>query len=81
MLGRLPAKVAGTWRTAQGDLTLNQSFQNVTGTLVTNGQTVNVTGKLRGDQITITAGNTTMAGRVNGDRIEGTNFSATRSAR
>jgi hypothetical protein len=53
----------------------------VSGTLVRNGQTVTVSGKLRGDQITLTAGNTTMAGRVNGDRIEGTNFSATRAAR
>jgi SAM-dependent methyltransferase len=81
LLYYVPAKVGGTWKTAQGELTLNQDFQNVSGTLVRNGQTVTVSGKLRGDQITLTAGNTTMAGRVNGDRIEGTNFSATRAAR
>lgn len=77
----VPAKVGGTWKTAQGELTLNQSFQNVTGTLTNNGKTVNVTGKLRGDQITLTAGGTQLAGKVAGDRIEGQNFSATRAAR
>jgi SAM-dependent methyltransferase len=77
----VPAKVAGTWKTPQGELTLNQQFQNVTGTLTSNGKTVNVTGKLRGEQITLTAGSTQLAGKVVGDRIEGTNFSATRAAR
>jgi SAM-dependent methyltransferase len=77
----VPAKVAGTWKTAQGELMLNQSFQNVTGTLTSNGKSVNVTGKLRGDQITLTAGGTQLSGRVSGDRIEGANFSATRSTR
>jgi hypothetical protein len=77
----VPAKVGGTWKTPQGELTLNQSFQNVTGTLTNNGKTVNVTGKLRGDQITLTAGGTQLVGKVAGDRIEGQNFSATRAAR
>jgi SAM-dependent methyltransferase len=75
----VPAKVAGTWKTPQGELLLNQSFQNVTGTLTTNGRSVNVAGKLRGDQITLTAGATQITGKVSGDRIEGQNFSATRS--
>ena len=77
----VPAKVAGTWKTPQGELMLNQSFQNVTGTLTANGKSVNVTGKLRGDQITLTAGGTQILGKVTGDRIEGQNFSATRSTR
>ena len=75
----VPAKVAGTWKTPQGELMLNQAFQNVTGTLTSNGKSVNVTGKLRGDQITMTAGGTQLVGKVVGDRIEGTNFSATRA--
>jgi len=33
----VPAKVAGTWKTQQGELTLTQTFQNVTGTLTTGG--------------------------------------------
>jgi SAM-dependent methyltransferase len=77
----VPAKVAGTWKTPQGELTLNQQFQNVTGTLTQNGKAINVSGKLRGEQITLTAGSMQMAGKVLGDRIEGTNFSATRSSR
>ena len=77
----VPAKVAGTWKTPQGELTLNQTFQNVTGTLTTNGKSVNVTGKLQGEQITLTAGDVQMIGKVNGERIEGTNFSATRTTR
>ena len=77
----VPAKVAGTWKTPQGELTLTQTFQNVTGTLTTNGKPLNVTGKLRGEQITLTAGDTQLSGKVNGDRIEGQNFNATRSTR
>lgn len=77
----VPAKVAGTWKTPHGELTLNQQFQNVIGTLTQNGKTINVSGKLRGEQITLTAGSLQIAGSVVGDRIEGTNFSATRSSR
>jgi SAM-dependent methyltransferase len=75
----VPAKVAGTWKTPQGELTLNQAFQNVTGTLTSNGKSVNVTGKLRGEEITLNAGGTTLSGKVKGDRIEGANFSANRA--
>ena len=77
----VPAKVAGTWKTPQGELTITQTFQNVTGTMTVDGKPVNVTGKLRGDQIMLTAGTTQLTGKVNGDRIEGPNISATRSTR
>jgi SAM-dependent methyltransferase len=77
----VPAKVGGTWKTPQGELTLNQTFQNVTGTLTSGGKSVNVTGKLRGELITLNAGGQTLSGKVNGDRIEGQNFSATRATR
>jgi precorrin-6B methylase 2 len=79
LLYYVPAKVAGTWKTPQGELTLTQAFQVVTGTLTTDGKPVAVTGKLRGEQITLHAGGTELTGRVTGNRIEGTNFSATRS--
>ena len=81
LLYYVPAKVAGTWKTPQGELTLNQAFQNVTGTLVAKGQTLEVAGKLQGDQITFTAGGTEYRGKVVGDRIEGTNWSASRNSR
>jgi methyltransferase family protein len=90
MLWIVPAKVGGTWRLPQGDLTLTQSFQMVSGTLGSGSSaTPIVNGKLRGDQITFEAGGTRYTGRVNGDTIEGTlttgastsNFRATRTAR
>lgn len=77
----VPAKVAGTWKTPQGELTLTQTFQNVTGTMTLDGKPVTVTGKLRGDQIMLTAGGAQLSGKVNGDRIEGQNLNATRAAR
>ncbi len=69
----VPAKVAGRWRTPTGDLTLEQKYQTVSGTLKTKSGTAKITqGKLHGDQITFTAGNAQYAGRVNGGKIEGT---------
>jgi hypothetical protein len=57
----------------QGELSLNQNFQNVTGTVRAGGNSAAITsGKLRGDQISFNAGNTEYTGRVNGNSIEGT---------
>jgi SAM-dependent methyltransferase len=72
----VPAKVDGNWKTPQGDLTIKQSFQNITGTLK-NGSTVTpINGKLNGSQITFTAGSTQYTGNVNGNAIEGAGGSA-----
>jgi len=72
----VPAKVDGNWKTPQGDLTIKQSFQNITGTLK-NGSTVTpINGKLNGTQITFTAGSTQYTGNVNGNAIEGAGGSA-----
>jgi SAM-dependent methyltransferase len=69
----VPAKVEGSWQFAQGELSLNQNFQNVTGTVRSGGNSAAITsGKLRGDQISFNAGNTEYTGRVNGNSIEGT---------
>ena len=86
LLWIVPAKVEGTWRVGQGDLTLKQTFQNVSGTLTTNGKSQAVSGKLNGDQITFTAGPVEYRGRVNGNSMQGTmagggSFNATRAAR
>jgi len=69
----VPAKAAGEWQSAQGELTLGQEFQMVTGSLK-NGvvSTPIAGGKLLGDQISFTAGSAHYAGRVNGSTIEGT---------
>jgi hypothetical protein len=64
----VPAKVEGTWSLPQGNLTLTQQFQKVTGTL----GTTPVTGRLRGDEITLEAGAVRYTGRVNGKTMQGT---------
>ena len=65
----VPAKVDGTWRLPQGDLTLTQKFQMLTGTL---GDAPITTGRLRGDEITFTVGEAQYTGRVIGDSMQGT---------
>jgi len=85
----VPAKIEGTWQMPQGALSLKQSFQMVTGTLKTGGNATPIAnGRLRGDQISFTAGGAQYAGRVNGNTIEGTlkggspgNWTATRSGK
>ena len=71
LLWIVPAKAEGTWKLANGELTLKQEFQMVSGTLTSGGSTTPVSGRLRGDLITLTGAGTEYAGRVNGDTIEG----------
>ena len=80
----VPAKVAGTWDLGGGSrLVLEQTYQMVTGTITTSGNTTAVKGRLRGDQITLTAGTTQYTGSVKGNAMNGTlgtggNWSATK---
>ena len=80
----VPAKVGGTWRLGQSDLTLTQSFQMLTGTL---GTATISKARMRGDQITFEAGGAQYTGKVNGERMDGTsgsnktNWQATRTRR
>jgi Methyltransferase domain len=69
----VPAKVQGTWKLPDGgELTLEQRYQAVTGTLRIGNSNMNIsTGKVIGDQITFTAGTMQYTGRVNGNTIEG----------
>lgn len=77
----VPAKVEGTWQTAQGSLTFKQQFQMVSGSLGSAGRQTAITdGKLRGDRISFAVGATRYDGRVNGNRIEGTSVSGGRSS-
>jgi SAM-dependent methyltransferase len=71
LLWIVPARAEGTWKLPQGELSLKQEFQMVSGTLTANGTPVPVSGRLRGDLITFTAGSTEYAGRVSGDAMEG----------
>ena len=72
LLWIVPAKVEGAWRLPQGELTLKQTFQMVSGTLKSGGKTMQVSnGRLRGDQINFTAAGAQYTGRVNGSFMEG----------
>ena len=73
LLWIVPANAAGTWRLPQGELTLTQQFQMISGTL---GSTPLANGKLRGEAISFTAGGAEYSGKVTGNRIEGTVKSA-----
>src|SRR5215218_7363884 len=68
----VPAKVAGTWNTPQGALTLTQNFQTVSGTLGSQA----IQGKLLGNQISFTAGTAKYTGTVDGTTIKFTSPSA-----
>lgn len=69
----VPAKVGGTWALQQGELSLNQSFQMISGTLKSGTHTVPIkNGKLNGDQISFSIGMAKYTGRVNGDLMQGT---------
>ena len=68
----VPAKVAGTWRLPQGELTLEQKFQMVTGTLSSGGRKIPITGgRLRGEQITFVADSAEYIGVVKGGTMQG----------
>ena len=74
-LNIVPAKVAGTWRASSpaGELTLTQEFQMLTGTFRSaQGQTTPVTGRLLGNNVTLTAqGAAEFKGVVKGTTMEG----------
>jgi hypothetical protein len=69
----VPAKVQGTWKLPDGgELTLEQRYQVITGTLRMGASNMNIsTGKVIGDQIMFTAGTQQYTGRVTGNTIEG----------
>ncbi len=64
----VPAKVAGTWQTPQGELTLAQSHQYFKGTL---GSKPVAEGRVRGDTLNFSVDGVSYRGRINGDVMEG----------
>ncbi|MSQ49186.1 MAG: SAM-dependent methyltransferase [Betaproteobacteria bacterium] len=68
----VPANVEGRWRIVGGELVLRQSFQIVSGVVVMGGKSVPLHGRLRGQVISFTAGNTDYVGQVGDGRIDGT---------
>jgi hypothetical protein len=71
LLWIVPAKVAGTHKIPQGELTLKQQYQMLSGTLrTTEGRTVPVEGRVRGEEVSFKAGGRDYRGRMNGKRLE-----------
>ena len=66
------ANVAGTWKLPQGELKLEQKFQMLEGTLTLNGKQVRVAGRMRGDEISFSAGGIQYTGKASGLEMGGT---------
>jgi hypothetical protein len=65
----VPAKVAGSYKIPAGDLVLKQSFQMLSGTLKTEGRTVVVHGKVRGEAISFGANGQQYHGHLSGKQL------------
>jgi hypothetical protein len=70
LLWIVPAKVAGTYQTKHGEVTLKQQFQSLSGTLRSEGKTVPLSGKVNGEEISFTAAKRKYTGRLNGKQLE-----------
>ena len=71
LLWIVPAKVAGTHKLPQGELTLKQEFQMLSGTFRTEGKTLAIAnGRMRGEEISFKAGGKDYRGRVNNGKLE-----------
>ena len=70
MLWIVPAKVAGHYVTPQGELTLKQEFQEITGTLSAGGRSLALQGKVRGSQLAFTAGGKQYRGTLRGKKLQ-----------
>jgi SAM-dependent methyltransferase len=88
LLWIVPAKVEGTWRFPEGELKLNQTFQEISGTISVAGKNTSITeAKLRGDDISFKVGGNQYSGHVAGNTINGalkngtknSNWTATRN--
>ncbi|NWG75386.1 MAG: class I SAM-dependent methyltransferase [Rubrivivax sp.] len=67
----VPARAEGKWKLPQGELNLQQSFQMLSGTLESGGKKTPIQGKMKGDEITFTAGDAEYIGRVYGETMTG----------
>ena len=72
----VPARVEGSWTLGKETLALTQQYQVISGAL---GTTPIAAATLNGDAISFTVGSRQYTGRVNGDRMTGDGWSATRT--
>jgi precorrin-6B methylase 2 len=76
----IPAKVQGKWRLSDGELTLAQEFQKISGTLQSGGKSTQINGKVTGDRLTFDAAGIEYSGQINGNAISGTRKSGAQTA-
>jgi SAM-dependent methyltransferase len=73
----IPAKIEGKWNLGSGELTINQEFQMIYGTLKTDDKTSIITeGRLNGDKITFSVNGATYTGMVTGKTIMSGTFTS-----
>jgi SAM-dependent methyltransferase len=79
LLWIVPARIEGRWRMGRDTITLKQTFQTFTGN-VQRGKVVTpiTNGKLNGNEISFTAGDTEYTGKVDGRWITGVTKSGTK---
>ena len=70
LLWIVPAKVAGSYKVPQGELTLKQHYQKLSGTMRTAGKTFQLQGKVMGEEVVFKAGGKEYRGRLNGKALE-----------
>ena len=70
LLWIVPARVEGSYKTPQGELTLKQTFQNLSGTLTSGGASFPLEGKVRGEDISFTVQGRNYTARMNGKNLE-----------
>ena len=70
LLWIVPARVAGSYRTPQGEVVLKQEFQMLSGTLRIEGRTYALEGRVRGEDISFGAAGRSYQGRLNGRQLE-----------
>jgi SAM-dependent methyltransferase len=66
----VPAKAEGIWKFPQGDMTVLQNFQMITGTLRTGGVTSPIKGRMTGERISFSADGRQYKGRVRGNTMK-----------
>jgi SAM-dependent methyltransferase len=70
LLWIVPARVEGKHKTPQGELSLKQTYQMLSGTLRSQGKTAPVHGKVVGEEVFLAGGGRTLHGKLNGKRLE-----------
>ena len=70
LLWIVPAQVGGTYKVGEGEVTLKQTYQMLSGTMRTGGKTFALKGKVYGEEISFSAGGKQYKGRLNGKQLE-----------